>query len=119
MSFDEVLSGYVQELHDLPDGIREKLNEIRELDEFVEAKRHELQSRVRSQITARRPQSKELEDIQAEYDDLEQLSRRKFHLANETYELVDQYIIKLDNQTQEFQGDMRRRFSEAYSRLEP
>lgn len=64
MSFEEVLNGYVDELHDLPDGIREKINEIRELDEFVEARRRELQSRVRSQIGAKKPQSKELEDIQ-------------------------------------------------------
>uniref|UniRef100_A0A914CBB9 Inhibitor of growth protein n=1 Tax=Acrobeloides nanus TaxID=290746 RepID=A0A914CBB9_9BILA len=123
MSLAQVLEQYMSGLPNLSANLKKNLAEIHRLDSECQKKNTENQRKIHNTIKnwkniPKESRAKAYHDIKAQFNDMRNLSEDKIKLASQTYELVDRYIIRLDNDTAKFQASIRQKFADAAAQLQ-
>ncbi|KAB0794327.1 hypothetical protein PPYR_11166 [Photinus pyralis] len=108
------LEDYLEMIEHLPQELRDRFSEMREMDLSVQNNLEELEKRVRiffsdcKRYQSEIPQSSdnEFQDIRKEYYKTLEEADEKVHLANQMYELVDKYLRRLDTELHKFKCEL-------------
>lgn len=108
------LEDYLEMIEHLPQELRDRFSEMREMDLSVQSNLEELEKRVRiffsdcKRYQSEIPQSSdnEFQDIRKEYYKTLEEADEKVHLANQMYELVDKYLRRLDTELHKFKCEL-------------
>ncbi|KAF5295313.1 hypothetical protein FQA39_LY13178 [Lamprigera yunnana] len=108
------LEDYLEMIEHLPQELRDRFSEMREMDLSVQSNLEELDRRVKiffadcKRYQNEVPQSidSEFQDVRKEYYKVLEDADEKVHLANQVYELVDKYLRKLDTELHKFKCEL-------------
>ncbi|KAK5649700.1 hypothetical protein RI129_000729 [Pyrocoelia pectoralis] len=108
------LEDYLEMIEHLPQELRDRFSEMREMDLSVQNNLEELEKRVRiffsdcKRYQSDVPQSSdgEFQEIRKEYYKTLEDADEKVHLANQMYELVDKYLRRLDTELHKFKCEL-------------
>lgn len=105
------LEDYLEMIEHLPQELRDRFTEIREMDLQVQNSIDTLEERTRQLFANARKMKPEQRDIEFEkirqdyYKSLEDADE-KVHMANQVYDLVDRYLRRLDQELQKFKMEL-------------
>jgi len=110
----------MKNLDALPETVRKNMLEIRQLDAHCQKLNHDAQIKVRQLISSWKNISKDarkksFEALKGDFVKMKDLCDNKIRLSAQTYELVDKYIIRLDNDTAKFNSCVRKKLVETSS----
>ncbi|KAF5301014.1 hypothetical protein FQR65_LT08997 [Abscondita terminalis] len=108
------LEDYLEMIEHLPQELRDRFSEMREMDLSVQNTLEELDKRVRlffsdcKRYPNELPPSLDIEfqEIRKEYYKSLEDADEKVHLANQMYELVDKYLRRLDTELHKFKCEL-------------
>jgi len=105
------LEDYLEMIEHLPQELRDRFTEMRELDLQVQNSMDSLEKRVKfffSNAKRMKPGEKELEyeAIKRDYYKTLEDADEKVHLANQMYDLVARYLRRLDQETHKFKLEL-------------
>ncbi|KAK4882400.1 hypothetical protein RN001_005719 [Aquatica leii] len=108
------LEDYLEMIEHLPQELRDRFSEMREMDLSVQNTLEELDKRVKiffsdcKRYSNELPQSldNEFQEIRKEYYKSLEDADEKVHLANQMYELVDKYLRRLDTELHKFKCEL-------------
>ncbi|XP_018332032.1 inhibitor of growth protein 3 [Agrilus planipennis] len=108
------LEDYLEMIEHLPQELRDRFTEMRELDLSVQNNMDELEKRVKvffsdcKKYSSDLPQSAdaEFEAVRKEYYKVLEDADEKVQLANQMYELVDKYLRRLDTELHKFKCEL-------------
>uniref|UniRef100_A0A915DI52 Inhibitor of growth protein n=1 Tax=Ditylenchus dipsaci TaxID=166011 RepID=A0A915DI52_9BILA len=94
--------------------VKKNMLEIRQLDAHCQKLNHDAQIKVRQLISSWKNISKDarkksFEALKGDFAKMKDLCDNKIRLSAQTYELVDKYIIRLDNDTAKFNSSVRKK----------
>ncbi|KAI1733184.1 PHD-finger domain-containing protein [Ditylenchus destructor] len=116
MSLQTVLDNFMKHLDSLPKDVSKNMTEIRQLDSECTKINAAAQNRARQLVKswktlAKDARKKAYDAIRADFNKMKEISDTKIRLASQTYELVDKYIIRLDNDTAKFNACVRKKLA--------
>ncbi|XP_034937760.1 inhibitor of growth protein 3 isoform X2 [Chelonus insularis] len=105
------LEDYVEMIEHLPQELRDRFTEMREMDLGVQNSMDSLEKKVKtffSNAKKMKPNEKETEyeNIRKEYYKTLEDADEKVHLANQMYDLVDRYLRRLDQELHKFKMEL-------------
>ncbi|XP_015113357.1 inhibitor of growth protein 3 [Diachasma alloeum] len=105
------LEDYVEMIEHLPQELRDRFTEMREMDLGVQNSMDSLEKKVKtffSNAKKMKPLDKEAEyeNIRKEYYKTLEDADEKVHLANQMYDLVDRYLRRLDQELHKFKMEL-------------
>ncbi|XP_051164528.1 inhibitor of growth protein 3 [Leptopilina boulardi] len=105
------LEDYVEMIEHLPQELRDRFTEMREMDLGVQNSVDSLEKKVKvffSNAKKMKPNEKdeEYKTIQKEYYKTLEDADEKVHLANQMYDLVDRYLRRLDQELHKFKMEL-------------
>ncbi|XP_053977542.1 inhibitor of growth protein 3 isoform X3 [Hylaeus anthracinus] len=105
------LEDYVEMIEHLPQELRDRFTEMREMDLGVQNSMDSLEKKVKtffSNAKKMKPSEKEAEyeAIRREYYKTLEDADEKVHLANQMYDLVDRYLRRLDQELHKFKMEL-------------
>ncbi|XP_043476533.1 inhibitor of growth protein 3 isoform X1 [Leptopilina heterotoma] len=105
------LEDYVEMIEHLPQELRDRFTEMREMDLGVQNSMDSLEKKVKvffSNAKKMKPNEKdgEYETIRKEYYKTLEDADEKVHLANQMYDLVDRYLRRLDQELHKFKMEL-------------
>lgn len=114
MSLQSVLDNFMKHLESLPKDVQNNMMEIRQLDAECTKINTAAQTRARQLVKSWRTMTKDArkkayEAIRADFNKMKEMSDSKIKIASQTYEMVDKYIIRLDNDTAKFNACVRKK----------
>ncbi len=113
------LEQYLDSLQSLPTELRRNLTLLGEWDADSQKKLRQLDALIKSFASgckdnraggSRDSRNKKYQDIKDLFKDVHSDGENKVSVANQTYELVDKHIRKLDADLARFEADVKRRF---------
>lgn len=105
------LEDYLEMIEHLPQELRDRFTEIREMDLQVQNSMDSLEERTRQLFANARKMKPDQRDAEFEkirqdyYKSLEDADE-KVHMANQVYDLVDRYLRRLDQELQKFKMEL-------------
>ncbi|KAJ8686937.1 hypothetical protein QAD02_022731 [Eretmocerus hayati] len=105
------LEDYVEMIEHLPQELRDRFTELREMDLGVQNSVDSIEKKVKiffSNAKKMKPNEKEAEyeSIRKEYYKTLEDADEKVHLANQMYDLVERYLRRLDQELQKFKTEL-------------
>ncbi|XP_046431997.1 inhibitor of growth protein 3 isoform X1 [Neodiprion virginianus] len=105
------LEDYVEMIEHLPQELRDRFTEMREMDLGVQNSMDSLEKKVKtffSNAKKMKPSDKEAEyeTIRKDYYKTLEDADEKVHLANQMYDLVDRYLRRLDQELHKFKMEL-------------
>ncbi|GLH14751.1 Inhibitor of growth protein, partial [Gryllus bimaculatus] len=105
------LEDYLEMIEHLPQALRDRFTEMREMDLSVQNSMDSLEKRVKTffaNAKKMKPVEKEAEyeSIRKDYYKTLEDADEKVHLANQTYDLVDRYLRRLDQELHKFKIEL-------------
>lgn len=112
-----VIEQFLKNLSPLPGTVRTNMAQIRKLDAECQSSSKEAQNTIKHLFNSwkskgRDNKKKNYESIEKLFSKMSQLSDEKIKIAEQTYELVDKYIVKLDRDTEKFNIYAKRKMGE-------
>eukprot|EP00088_Acartia_fossae_P039772 TRINITY_DN41398_c0_g1_i1.p1 TRINITY_DN41398_c0_g1~~TRINITY_DN41398_c0_g1_i1.p1 ORF type:complete len:192 (+),score=21.90 TRINITY_DN41398_c0_g1_i1:38-577(+) len=105
------LEDYLEMIEHLPNELRDRFTEMREVDLGVENTVDNLESKQKTFFASAAKMSatqreEEYNKIKKGYDKVIEEANEKLHIAEDCYGLVDRYLRKLDQELQKFQLEL-------------
>jgi len=105
------LEDYLEMIEHLPQELRDRFTEIREMDLQVHNAMDNLEEEVKTffaQAKRTRPEIREMEynKIRGEYIKTLEDAEEKVNIANQMYELVERYLRRLDQELEKFKNEL-------------